>query len=87
MGLQTMLGQPIAWVNNQFRQYVYDVSTVLGRNISIGNNNLTVAFEAAAAYGLNVSARPDMEFVEGVSVVILPVNFRMACWISGHFLV
>ncbi|KAL5523539.1 hypothetical protein ACEPAG_7712 [Sanghuangporus baumii] len=68
----TMLGRPIAWVNNQFRQYVYDVSAVLGSNSQAGDNNLTVAFEAASIYGLNVSTRPDVEFVEGVSVFEYP---------------
>ena len=65
-----MLGQPIAWVNNQFRQYVYDVSGILAGNSSSGDNNLTVAFEAASTYGLNVSSRPDVEWdPEGISVV------------------
>lgn len=72
MSRQTILGQPVAWVNNQFRQYVYDVSDILAGSTSGGDNNLTVAFEAAATYGLNVSARSDMEHLEGVSVVIGP---------------
>ncbi|THH07222.1 hypothetical protein EW145_g3531 [Phellinidium pouzarii] len=71
----TMAGQPIAWVNNQFRQYIYDVSDILSNfsNIAAGDNNLTVSFEAASAYGLNVSTLPDMEyFPAGVSVFEYP---------------
>ncbi|EJD02700.1 glycoside hydrolase [Fomitiporia mediterranea MF3/22] len=70
---QTMLGQPVAWVNNQFRQYVYDVSAILAGNSSSGDDNLTVAFEAASTYGLNVSSRPDVEWdLEGISVFEYP---------------
>lgn len=65
-----MLGQPVAWVNNQFRQYTFDVSGILASNDVIGDRNLTLNFEAASTYGFNVSTRPDMEFFpEGVSVV------------------
>ncbi|KAI0047909.1 glycoside hydrolase family 2 protein [Auriscalpium vulgare] len=49
----------IAWVNNQFMQYVYDVSELLSPiNASA---NLTVALESAWHYGLNVTSRPDAE--------------------------
>lgn len=52
--MQTVAGHPVAWVNNQFRQYVYDVTALL--NSSSGtDNNVTVAFESAYAYGVNVS--------------------------------
>ncbi|KAJ7458250.1 glycoside hydrolase family 2 protein [Mycena latifolia] len=53
----TLAGQPIAWVNNEFRQYVFDVSFLS----SVTAGNLTVAFESAYYYGLNVSTRPDAE--------------------------
>lgn len=67
-----MLGQPVAWVNNQFRQYTFDVSEIMASNDGTSGNNLTINFEAASAYGFNVSTRPDMEFFpEGVSVVSL----------------
>ncbi|KAJ7176996.1 glycoside hydrolase family 2 protein [Mycena filopes] len=57
----TVAGQPIAWVNNQFRQYVFDVSFLSGSS----SGNLTVAFESAYYYGLNVSMRPDAETIIG----------------------
>ncbi|KAF7369407.1 putative glycoside hydrolase family 2 protein [Mycena venus] len=59
--IQTVADRPIAWVNNQFRQYVFDVSFLSG--MSAGN--LTIAFESAYWYGLNVSARPDAETIIG----------------------
>ncbi|KAJ7669852.1 glycoside hydrolase family 2 protein [Mycena polygramma] len=57
----TVADQPIAWVNNQFRQYVFDVSFLSG----VTAGNLTVAFESAYYYGLNVSMRPDAETIIG----------------------
>ncbi|KAK7448798.1 hypothetical protein VKT23_013528 [Stygiomarasmius scandens] len=57
----TFAGQPVAWVNNQFRQYFFDVTPhILSAGTSGGN--LTVDFESAVTYGLNVSTRPDAEF-------------------------
>ncbi|KAF8181359.1 glycoside hydrolase family 2 protein [Mycena galopus ATCC 62051] len=53
----TLAGRPVAWVNNQFRQYVFNVSFL--SDITAGN--LTVAFESAYYYGQNVSMRPDAE--------------------------
>ncbi|KAJ7030709.1 glycoside hydrolase family 2 protein [Mycena alexandri] len=53
----TLVDRPVAWVNNQFRQYVFDVSFL--NEISAGN--LTVAFESAYYYGLNISTRADFE--------------------------
>jgi hypothetical protein len=66
---QTLLGQPVAWVNNQFRQYVYDVSNILSSS-SPGNTNLTVAFESAWFYGLNVTSRPDAETFPNTDTVV-----------------
>ncbi|KAJ7461141.1 glycoside hydrolase family 2 protein [Mycena latifolia] len=57
----TMADQPIAWVNNEFRRYVFDVSFLS----SVASGNLTVAFESAYYYGLNVSRRPDAEVIIG----------------------
>ncbi|KAJ7136353.1 glycoside hydrolase family 2 protein [Mycena crocata] len=57
----TLADQPIAWVNNQFRQYVFDVSFLS----SLTAGNLTVAFESAYSYGLNISSRPDAENLLG----------------------
>ena len=53
----------MAWVNNQFRQYGFDVSELIALALDDqpGDNNLTVAFESAWYYGLNVTARPDAE--------------------------
>lgn len=50
----------MAWVNNQFQQYVFDISEFLpipGNTSS----NLTVSLESAYHYGLNVTSRPDAE--------------------------
>ncbi|KAF7377200.1 Glycoside hydrolase family 2 protein [Mycena sanguinolenta] len=55
----TLADRPVAWVNNQFRQYIFDVSFLRG----ITTGNLTVAFESAYYYGQNVSMRPDAEDV------------------------
>ncbi|KAJ7690198.1 glycoside hydrolase [Mycena rosella] len=57
----TMAGQPIAWVNNQFQRYSFDVSFLS----SVTSGNLTVEFESAYFYGLNVSRRPDAEVIIG----------------------
>ncbi|KAJ3556228.1 hypothetical protein NP233_g12026 [Leucocoprinus birnbaumii] len=54
----TLAGHPLAWVNNQFRQYVYDVSDILA---SPRNSDLVIELESAWKYGLNVTARPDAE--------------------------
>ncbi|KAJ6452761.1 glycoside hydrolase family 2 protein [Mycena sanguinolenta] len=55
----TLADRPVAWVNNQFRQYMFDVSFLT----EITAGNLTVAFESAYYYGQNVSMRPDAEDV------------------------
>ncbi|KII92211.1 glycoside hydrolase family 2 protein [Plicaturopsis crispa FD-325 SS-3] len=57
----TLAGHPVAWVNNQFQQHIFDVSSILASPVQ-GNKNLTVAFESAWHYGQNVSSRPDAEF-------------------------
>ena len=70
------MGEPVAWVNNQFRQYVFDVSTIVSNGtVSRRDNNLTVAFEAAATYGLNVSTLPEMEVFFGQTIVRLYHGF------------
>ncbi|GJE92630.1 glycoside hydrolase family 2 protein [Phanerochaete sordida] len=61
----TVAGHPVAWVNNQFRQYVYDVSDLLAAPSS-HDTNLTVTFESAWLYGLNVTSRPDAEWAPGI---------------------
>ncbi|KAG6902502.1 hypothetical protein C0995_015694 [Termitomyces sp. Mi166 len=60
----TVSGHPVAWVNNQFRQYTFDISTAISAPSS-SDNNLTVAFESAYFYALNVSTRPDVEQFPG----------------------
>ncbi|KDQ55681.1 glycoside hydrolase family 2 protein [Jaapia argillacea MUCL 33604] len=57
----TFAGNPVAWVNNQFRQYIYDVTPFIGSPLG-EDNNLTVSFESAWYYGLNVTSRPDFEY-------------------------
>ncbi|KAF9069747.1 glycoside hydrolase family 2 protein [Rhodocollybia butyracea] len=60
----TFAGIPIAWVNNQFRQYVYDLTPHIP-SVAGSGGNLTIDFESAFWYGLNVSSRPDAEFFPG----------------------
>ncbi|KAH0589713.1 putative beta-mannosidase A [Termitomyces sp. J132] len=60
----TVSGHPIAWVNNQFRQYTFDISTAISAP-SPSDNNLTVSLESAFFYALNVSTRPDVEQFPG----------------------
>ncbi|TDL26125.1 glycoside hydrolase [Rickenella mellea] len=60
----TLAGHPVAWVNNQFRQYVFDISNIVSKATK-GSMNLTVDFESAYYYGLNVSTRADMETFPG----------------------
>ncbi|TCD67218.1 hypothetical protein EIP91_000394 [Steccherinum ochraceum] len=55
----SVAGHPVAWVDNQFRQYVYDVSSLL--SAPAGDSNITVSLESAYLYGLNVTSRPDAE--------------------------
>ncbi|KAJ7662697.1 glycoside hydrolase family 2 protein [Mycena polygramma] len=53
----TMADRPIAWVNNQFRQYIFDVSFLS----ELFAGNLTVAFQSPYWYGQNISTRSDYE--------------------------
>lgn len=62
----TFAGHPVAWVNNQFRRYTYDISDYLSS--SPGENNLTIALESAWYYGLNVTMRPDAEYFPNTPV-------------------
>lgn len=57
---QSIAGRPVAWVANQFQTYVFDVSDALVSPTQ-NNTNLTIAFESAWHYGLNVTARNDTE--------------------------
>ncbi|KAH9934078.1 glycoside hydrolase [Epithele typhae] len=59
----TVAGHEVAWVNNEFQQYVYDVTHLITAPVH-GHTNLTVAFESAWTYGLNVTSRPDVEWVD-----------------------
>ncbi|KAI0830870.1 glycoside hydrolase [Trametes gibbosa] len=56
----TVAGHPVAWVSNQFQQYVFDVTDFLAEPVH-RNTNITVALESAYHYGLNVTSRPDAE--------------------------
>ncbi|KAI0633508.1 glycoside hydrolase [Trametes polyzona] len=56
----TVAGHPVAWVNNQFQQYVYDVTSFLAS--PVGNDtSLTVSFESPFLYGQNVSRIPEVD--------------------------
>ena len=48
-------------MNNQFRQYVFDVTDFVLSPVN-NDTNVTVAFESAWYYGLNVTSRPDAEY-------------------------
>ena len=67
MILETLAGHPVAWVNNQYQQYVYDVTDLILSPID-NDTNLTVALESAWYYGLNVTARPDAERLAAIDV-------------------
>ncbi|EIN11242.1 glycoside hydrolase family 2 protein [Punctularia strigosozonata HHB-11173 SS5] len=71
----TLFGHPVAWVNNQFRQYVYDVTHILS-STSARHTNLTIAFESAWLYGLNVTSRPDAEFFPNTNEVTTSDNYE-----------
>ncbi|KAF8525862.1 glycoside hydrolase [Hysterangium stoloniferum] len=57
----TLGEQPVAWTDNQFRQYSFNVTHILSSIDDAQHRNLTVSFESAYFYGLNVSKRPDAE--------------------------
>ncbi|KAG1751293.1 glycoside hydrolase family 2 protein [Suillus paluster] len=71
----TFAGHPVAWVNNQFRRYTYDVSDYL---ISPAgeDKNLTIALESAWYYGQNVTMRPDAEYFPNIPNVATSDNFE-----------
>ncbi|KAI0065586.1 glycoside hydrolase family 2 protein [Artomyces pyxidatus] len=71
----TLAGHPIAWVNNQFQQYVFDVSDAIASPLG-KNTNLTLSFESAWYYGLNASTRPDAESFPAVGVDFEYVGVR-----------
>ncbi|KAF8069887.1 glycoside hydrolase family 2 protein [Lyophyllum atratum] len=60
----SVAGHPVAWVNNQFRQYTFDVSASVA-SPSSDDNNVTVSLQSAYHYALNVSTRPDAEHFPG----------------------
>lgn len=64
-----MAGHPVAWVNNQFQQYAYDVTDLILSPVG-DDTNLTVVLESAWHYGLNVTARPDAEPALAIDVSI-----------------
>lgn len=70
---QTVAGHPLAWVNNQFQQYVYDVTDYLASPAD-NDTTLTIAFESPITYGQNVSARADVE-----QEITIDVGTRLAC--------
>ncbi|KAI0075651.1 glycoside hydrolase [Panus rudis PR-1116 ss-1] len=57
----TFAGEPLAWVANQFRQYVFDISHILNSSATTDNRNLSIALESAHTYGLNITSRPDAQ--------------------------
>ncbi|KIJ51534.1 glycoside hydrolase family 2 protein [Sphaerobolus stellatus SS14] len=59
--LLTLADQPVAWTDNEFRQYTFNVTHIVSSIERQKNKNLTVSLESAYLYGLNVSSRPDAE--------------------------
>ncbi|VDB87113.1 unnamed protein product [Peniophora sp. CBMAI 1063] len=58
----TLAEQPVAWVANEFQQYVFNVTDILSTTNTSLNTNLTLAFESAYLYGLNASGpAPDTQ--------------------------
>ena len=52
---KTLAEQPVAWVNNEFQQYVFNVTDILSTADSSTDTNLTLSFESPYLYGLNAS--------------------------------
>ncbi|KAJ6628324.1 glycoside hydrolase family 2 protein [Mycena sp. CBHHK59/15] len=77
----TVADQPVAWVDNEFQQYVFDVSFV--RSVAAGN--LTVAFESAYYYGVNISRRSDTSSLGGLDDFEIPANRRYIRKIQSDF--
>ncbi|KAJ7901256.1 glycoside hydrolase family 2 protein [Mycena leptocephala] len=78
----TLAGKPVAWVNNQFRQYVFDVSWLRNEK---SPGNLTVAFESAYFYGRNVSRRADFDPWLPGDVYVVPANRTYIRKINSDF--
>ena len=73
----------MAWVNNQFRQYVFDVTDMVSSPVQ-DNTNITVAFESAWLYGLNVTARPDVDTIFNIDVSQSRTSVAIARVIDGR---
>lgn len=58
--LQTVAGHLVAWVNNQFQQYVYDITDYLASPLA-NDTSLNISFESPITYGQNISSRADVE--------------------------
>ncbi|KAI0829783.1 glycoside hydrolase family 2 protein [Trametes gibbosa] len=56
----TIAGHPLAWVNNQFQQYVYDVTDYLASPLQ-DDQTLHIDFESPLIYGQNISSRLDVQ--------------------------
>ena len=73
---QTLFGHPVSWVDNQFRQYVFDITDLIfSSDNRKGGTNITFSFESAFHYGRNVSARPDAETFPGKNGDVLRFLF------------
>lgn len=62
-------------------RYTFNVSHILASAGEAQNRNLTVSFESAYLYGLNVSSRPDAEYLIASDVVrmgLLQIFFEIA---------
>ncbi|OJT12500.1 Beta-mannosidase A [Trametes pubescens] len=56
----TVAGHLVAWVNNQFQQYVYDITDYLASPLA-NDTSLNISFESPITYGQNISSRADVE--------------------------
>lgn len=68
----------MAWVNNEFQQYVFNVTDIMSTVDAGPNANLTVAFESPYLYGLNASGfAPDSQTFGDVSLQIAFVKHAL----------
>lgn len=64
---KTIAGHPLAWVNNQFQQYVYDVTDYLASPLQ-DDQTLHIDFESPLIYGQNISSRLDVQSTIAIDV-------------------
>ena len=75
---QTLAERPVAWVANEFQQYVFNVTDILSTSAGSSDKNLTVALESQYLYGLNASGPSvDTQTWGDVRIDYFPHSFEM----------